>query len=284
MGKTFAKQLIVLAFAIPLCLISAHNLYKLNSVKKESLDALSLLPPKIMSTVSLEFKGIMADMLLLKCMTFLGERNLVREEITREEWQHVHSLLLQIVELDDRFWDTYVLTEAMLIMQGGLVDEGNKLLLRGAKVLDHDYRPYFLLWFNAYYLQNDLEAAAKYIGLAAKRPNAPDYMAGITARMNLYSGQIENGILFLEEMMRETADPAFRAYLEKRLIAFKMIDYLEKTVLLYKEKYGEAPSSLQALVNRELLGKIPLDPYGGHFFLNDKGSVYTSSKLVPVKK
>ena len=283
MGKTFIKQFIILLLAVPLCFVSAHNLYKFNSVKKESIDALSLLSPKIMSTLALEFKGIMSDMLLLKCMTFLGERNIVREEIKIEEWQHVHALLQQIVELDVRFWDTYVVTEAMLVMQGGLIAEGNELLLRAAEVRDHDYRPYFLLWFNAYYLQNDLKAAAKYIALAAKRPNAPGYMTGITSRMNLYSGQIENGILFLEEMMRETSDPAFRAYLEKRLIAFKMIEYLEKKVRLYREKHGEGPASLQELVDKGLVERIPLDPYGGRFYIDDKGLVYTTSKLVPVK-
>ncbi len=44
------------------------------------------------------------------------------------------------------------------------------------------------------------------------------------------------------------------------------------------------PLSLTELETAGLIDKIPEDPYGGEFILMEEGRVYTTSKLLPIKK
>jgi hypothetical protein len=44
------------------------------------------------------------------------------------------------------------------------------------------------------------------------------------------------------------------------------------------------PESLDELVKSGMLDKIPNDPYGGQFLMLENGRVYTTSKMLKVKK
>lgn len=279
------KCCFIVVFVGFLTIFAAQRLYEHRTSQRESLARLSLASPSFVNIVSLEFKGGIADYLLLKIMTFLGENILGNTDISKPEWEHIHSMLQLVTSLDERFWDPYLLAESMLVMQAGMIEEGNVLLEKVAKIRTDDFRPYFLLWFNAYYFQRDKERAEKYMHLAARKPNAPGYLSGLAARMSLYGGRTESGILFLETLLRDTPPTgAMYGYLEKRLIALKNIYFLEIAVKKYQDKLGENPKSLKDLVDHNIIAKIPTDPYGGVFHLTPKGHVYTTSKLVEQKQ
>ena len=268
-----------------LTILSAHRLFEQRTSQRESLARLSLVSPSFINVVALEFKGASADFLLLKTMTFLGENVLGNINPTRQEWEYVYSMLKLVTSLDERFWDPYLLAESMLVMQGGMIEEGNELLEKVAKIRTDDFRPYFLLWFNAYYFQKDNDRAENFMHLAALKPNAPGYLAGLAARMSLYGGRTESGMFFLEALLRDTPPTGtMYGYLEKRLIALKNISYLEFAVKKFKKELGEMPKLLEDLIEYNIIPKIPTDPYGGEFHLTPNGRVYTTSKLVQQKQ
>ncbi|MDX9834952.1 MAG: hypothetical protein RBT36_06990, partial [Desulfobulbus sp.] len=126
--------------------------------------------------------------------------------------------------------------------------------------------------------------AARYIKLASEKPGAPEYYATLAARMDLYAGNTLTGALFLEDILAKTSSPTTRQFLEKRIDALKRIAFLEEKARDYKQRFGRLPERLEDLVHRRVILAIPADPYGGEFFLQAEGRVYSTSKLVEMKK
>lgn len=278
------RIILTLLLAGAISCYASKQLYDIHEQQQDSLEAISLISPAVTTALSMEYKGVISDLLLLRTMTYLGKHLLADTTPQQKEWYHVHRLLKQVIALDPLFWDPYVLVETMLIMQGGLIEEGNQLLEKAALTREQDYRPYFLLWYNAYYLQDNLDKAEHFLHQAAKRPNAPEYLSGLASRMSFYGGRIENGIFLLEQLLKETSNQTFREYLKKRILTFQIIFYLEKKVEEYQQRFAIPPTSLKDLVDKKLIQEIPVDPYGGTFLLTEKGTVYTTSKLIPHKK
>lgn len=250
----------------------------------EVISSLVDLPERAIGLVSLEFDGVLSDYLMLKTMVFLGEKMERKERPSEREWHLVLRSLQQVTNLDDRFWDPYVLAAMTFPWEAGMIPETCALLEKAALARPEDHRPYFFLWFLKAQFEKDMVAAAKYIRLASTRPGAPGYYATLAARMDYYAGNPLTGALFLEEILATTASQTTRQFLEKRIDALKRIAFLEEKVRDYKQRFGRLPTRLEELVQRRVILAIPVDPYGGEFFLQKDGRVYSTSKLVEMKK
>lgn len=262
---------------------SSDELYDLRNSQNPSLLGLSTIPPEFSSAASLEFKGVTSDFFLLKVMTYIGKLLLERTQVDDNDWQYALNILKLSTTLDPKFWDPYLLTQSMVVMQGGLVEEGNALLEKAAEHRENDYRPYFLLWYNNYALSPNPEMAEQYLYKAIERPNAPSYLPGIASRMSLKSNKIGSSILVLTELKKQTLNPTIKDHLSRRITTLQIIGYLENAINEYSQKHGVAPKILDDLVADGLVSAIPDDPYGGNFYITKNGRVYTTSKMVPVK-
>ena len=249
----------------------------------EETGALGEIPAAVTRVMSFEFKGVVADFLMLNAMTFMGERIAQKQDVTPKEWQHLYRLLDKVTEIDPRFWDPYLFAETMLVWQAGMIEEGNQLLIKAAEHRPHDYQPNYFIGFNYFFFLKDARKAAPYMRKAAQIPGAPFYLQGLAARFGLYGDETETAILFLDDMLQQTIDLTVRQYLEKRIKVLKIIYDLEQKVHAFTKKEGRAPLSLSELLDAGLLSAIPQDPYGGEFVLLENGRVYTTSKLVEVK-
>lgn len=250
----------------------------------ETISRIGELPPRLAVVLTLEYKGVAADLLFLKTITFMGMKIGEHGQPTKEEWHRIYAMLQLITELDPRFWDPYLFAEMMFPWQAGMLAEASMLLEKAARHRPDDYRPYYFLGFNAFYFEKKPQKAAEYLRKAAKYPDVPAYIKGLASRFSLYGNQTGLGIAFLSDLLRNTSDPRIKSYLEKRLETLKKIFFLEQKVAAYKKKYGSMPRALPDLIDAGLLTKIPSDPYGGQFVLLKNGRVYTTSKLVDPKK
>jgi len=246
----------------------------------ENISPVVDLPAELSLITALEFKGVGSDILFLKTMTFMGARLLAQAEPDREQWQRMARMLHLITELDGRFLDPYIFAQMFFPWQADMLDEANVLLLKAAKNLPNDYRPYYFLGFNAFYFQKNATLAAGYLRRAALSPNVPEYIKGLAARFILYGNDTYQGIVFLEQLLGETANEGAEMYLEKRLDALKKIYFLEQKVQDYVKIYNRNPASLDDLISAGILRNIPDDPYGGTFTITPAGMVYTTSKMV----
>jgi hypothetical protein len=275
------KTVSVLLAAVAVSIFTTSKLYKAGAQYQiETISQFGQLPSAAVQALSLDFKGIVADYLFLKTMTFLGQKIGEREDPSAEDWRLINQMLERITDLDNLFWDPYLFAETMLAWEAGMPEEANKLLLKAAKHRTEDYRPLYFIGFNHFYFQKDPYQAAQYLRKAAKLPKAPFYLTGLAARMSLYGNQTAIGIAFLEDILKNTLDPTIRQYLGKRLATLKIISSLEEDVKEYKSKYQTLPQSLDDLVKTGIISSIPDDPYGGRFVLLENGRVYTTSRLV----
>lgn len=275
------RTLAVFVLATAIYSLAIPGLGKMQQQRRaEQIGYSAEIPPDLARACSFEFKGIVSDFFMLQAMTFMGEKIGQRKDLSAEEWQHLYRMLTEITTIDPRFWDPYLMAETMLVWQGGMIEETNRLLLKAAENRPWDYQPYYFIGFNNFYFLKNSEKAAPYLRKAAQIPSAPFYLQGLAARLSLYGNKTKIAVLFLEDRLRETADPRIRQYLEERLQALKIILGLEKKVIEYKRIHGAPPSNLEVLVKQGLLKEIPQDPYGGSFFLMPNGRIYTTSKLV----
>ena len=278
---TLAKTITCLLILISISFYSSTRLYTFHSERRDQhFSQLALIPGPIAKVASLEFSGVASDYLFLQILTFLGEKVMNQGVLSKEQWQIVYKAFDQITYLDPRFLDPYVLAEMTLPWEAGMVREVNELLERLVKVRTTDDRPLFFLWYNYFYFLKDPATAAQYLERAAKIPGAPDFYTTLAARSSFYGKQTEAGILFLKKMLSETNDQNRRKFLLLRLEALEKIAFLEHKIQEYKRTFDVLPNSLEQIVEKGLIDKIPTDPYGGVFYIVDKEQVYSTSKLV----
>jgi len=261
------------------------SLYQLHSTRgSETLSPLVDLPEPLAKAMTLEFSGLASDYLMLKVQTYLGEKIMDQEQLAEDEWQIVYRTLRQTTNLDPRFLDPYVVAQMTLPFDAEMVDETNILLEKAAEILTDDYRPNFFLWYNHLYFLNDPATAGSYLEKAARIPGSPTYFSTLAARMNLYAGKILAAVIFLEETLKETTDPALQQFLSLRIEALKKIGFLEAKILEFRKQHDKIPETLQELIDSGFISRIPTDPYGGEFYIMEGGRVYSTSELVLPKK
>lgn len=278
------KPAALLIAGVLVCLLLSPKIYAIRGkYAAETVSEFGQLPPSALQALSFEFKGIVSDYLFFKTMTYMGLKLIQQNTPSKDEWQLINHMLQKTTDLDPRFWDPYVFAEMMLAWQAGMSDEANTLLEKAALHRPDDYRPDYFIGFNYLYFNKDAAKAAPPLRKAAQCANAPGFVKGLASRFSLYAGQTGTGILFLENLIKETADPKTVQYLGKRLLALKMIYFLEAKVKEYKLKYGRIPETLDDLVTTGVVQQIPTDPYGGKFVLLQNGRVYTTSEMLDRK-
>jgi len=279
------RLIIVLIVMVSVSIFSMHYIYISHTdSSKSEISRLIVYPSSVVKVLSLEFTNIVADYLMLSTMVFHGQKLMDRVDVKPEEWRLMYIALNLITDLDPRFMDPYLAAETSLPWDAGMVGETNELLLKAVAHRPEDYRPNFYLWFNYYYFLNDPGTAVIYLQKAARMPGSPSYFKTLAARMSLDSGQILNGIVFLQEMIGETNETRNKIMLQKRLDALKAIYSLEGKIREYEKVFRRSPEKLDDLVSQGIIKKIPDDPYGGEFYITKEGRVYSTSKLTEATK
>jgi hypothetical protein len=118
---------------------------------------------------------------------------------------------------------------------------------------------------------------------SSRRPGSPPLAGLLAARLASQSGETETAVAFLEQLLLETEDDITRQDIRKRLGALRGVEILDQAVQRYQTQFGKLPASPQRLVEQGFLTQLPTDPYGGTFYLNADGRVWTTSDLRSVK-
>ncbi len=260
------------------------SLDRVNQKQREMLQAgqmSQLLPGPVMKVMSLEFDQLMADLLFIKTISFYGERVGRGTPLQEDEWDQMVSAMNTISDLDPYFLDVYLFGETTLVWHAGRVQEANRLLEKGRRHRTGDWHIPFYLGFNYFYFLHDSQKGAFYMMEASRLPGRRDYLPLLAARLSQEAGQTEAAVIFLQELYDQTWDFTMKQNIKKRLEAMKSIFVLEKGIIFYQEKFGNSPSSLDLMVSRGILKKLPEDPYGGEFYMDELGKVKTTSRMDP---
>lgn len=269
------KAKTVLLSLVPLLLlahvIAYHQVDGIrNSIAyKDTMDA-PRLPNAAMKVVAGEFKGLMADFLIMEIGAFIDAGT----ERSEDDWKRVAFHLSQAVALDPYFIQTYRLVQAFL-PPAGYVEEANELLEISRKHLPWDWYPGFFLGFNYFNELKDYAKASKYLLETARIEGAPAILGTLGARLAQKSGQTLTAIGFLKTMIgNPDYDEEARKLLAARVEVLEGVLILERAIEIYEQRFGRPIETLEDLVSSGILKKLPVHGEMGYYGYSDGKVTY----------
>jgi len=195
------------------------------------------------------------------------------------EYGNMARVISSAVFLDPYNMDAYYLAQASFVWDvKDSARDINKLHAYGMRYRKWDYYLPFFAGFNAAYFLHDFNSAAEYMKKAAELSGDPLF-ANLSARYFHQAGRTDLGILFIDSMARNAKDEKIKKSFVMRKEALIAAREISSAAQLYRKHLGQFPSSLNELVSSGYLKQIPGDPYGGKFYLTDKGTVESTSKF-----
>jgi hypothetical protein len=276
------KSLTAALLLAALFAVHVHTLFRAGEERKflpSDAGGGLVIPSPVLKITSLEFKGIVSDLLFIKAMVFEGSTHERKEQprIKPEEWQWLDKVLTASTDLDPYFSDPYLLANAHMTWEGGMIRETNILLEKGTRYRDWDWMLPFFAGFNHFFFLHDNAKAAEDLVTASQRLGPSEQLLSLASRLSYKEKKTENAILFLEAVAKKTEDERLKKEYETRVRALQARLLLEKAVSAYKEKLGRAPTSLQRMIEKGILKEIPRDPYGGIFSISPDGQITCTS-------
>jgi len=249
----------------------------------------AFVPPSLLLKItSLEFQGLAADVLFLDAVIFYGGKIIgkLHPDMALWEWRWLEKTLTAATDLDPYFYDPYYFGNAVFSWEAGMVTEANVLLEKGSGHRYWDWTLPFFIGFNKFYFLQENEKAAAYLMEASRRPNASPLLASMASKLVFKENKTETSIQFLEEMLQRTDDELTKQRFKKRIDALRGILLLEQAVAQYEKRFHVKPRSVELLSAKGIIQKVPQDPYGGKFYLDQAGSVKstTERELMPHRK
>ena len=196
----------------------------------------------------------------------------------------IYRALYTSTRLDPYNMDAYYFAQAVLAWEKGMAQRAVELLEYGFAHRTWDwYLPFYISFDYAFFLK-DYEKAGMYLAKAAALKPEVEWYATLAARYFYEGGSTALALAYLREMIPAARNEAIKKRLVTRAEAFEKVLKIEEAIAAYKQRFQTNPEDLERLVRAGLLARIPEDPYGGKFYLDEQGRVRTTSKLVPVEK
>lgn len=277
--RSLIIAILVISFAISGSVFALQRV-SLERDKLRRTEGIGLvMPSAVARIVALEFKGIFADIIFSRAMTYYGGKLIRTEKITGEEWDWIYKNMDLATDLDNYFLDPYYFGAVNLSWGANKVKEANVLLEKAFKYRDWDWTIPFYLGFNHFYFIQDNEKASFYLMESAKRGTSGTLIPILAARLAYQGKRTENGIIFLQEIIKKTDDDTVKKSYETRLNTLKGILFLERAAAVYQERFKKQPERLDELIAKGVITAIPKDPYGGKFYIDKDGSIKTTSEM-----
>jgi hypothetical protein len=242
-----------------------------------------VLPSEIIKLTSGEFSSVVADYLLLESMVSFAqarEGNKKISQLSKSKIIWLQGLLDASTDLDPYFYDPYYFATMNFPWDLGNYEWTVRLLEKGVSFQLDDWSLAYYAGFQEFFFLHNYQKAAELLLVSAERPGAPKtFLASLAARLAYKGNKTAIAIDFLEKILDEDLDFQQRQEFQKRLSTLRIIVLLEKAVARYEEVNGKKLVSLTALVDEGVVKSIPMDPYGGKFYLDSNGEVKTSSDL-----
>ena len=241
------------------------------------------IPSQLLQLLAGEFKGLMADYLVLEVGSFIG----ANQKINEEDWDNITSSLKQALDLDPWFQQTYIFVQGNLPWRTNMADKAIRLLDVSRKHRTWDWRPGYYMGFDSYYFLKDYERASELFLETAKIKNAPVLLAVLGARFAARTGRTETAIILLKAMLEELdseaelepGEEAKKKEIQNRLSALYGVSYLEKAITSFKNNYNVYPESLEVLLKAGFISEIPLNPYGTSYYYDPTTGTVNFDKI-----
>jgi len=262
--------LILLAlFFLSAYLFARTKIYDHRTDVAEIHASASQLSPEAIRILSGEFKGIVANYLLLEAATVIGAQN----KLNTDDWKAISRLFQQSMALDPYFKQTYSLIQATLPWEARMPEKAIELLKISSQHRSWDWQPDFYTGFNYYYHLNDNLNGSKYLMQASEKPGASPLLGLLGARLSQKGGQTKAGIVFLRTMYENEESEDTKKQIKERLDALKGVLILEEAIEKFTWKFDYSPKKLDELIIAKILSAIPENPYYDTYYYDPKTGI-----------
>ena len=249
--------------------------------QKPVAEKLGLVPrAEVLLVLSADQKQLVAAGVISKVIQYFGalaEREPSRISVP-PDFPAMSRTIHAALKLDPYNMDGYYFAQAVLVWDVKQYQLANELLEYGMKYRTWDASlPYFAGFNYAFFLKDYPKAAQMYQRAGALSGN-PMSMS-LASRYLQQSGKTGMAISYLSAMEKGARDPAIRKSFQIRLQAFKQVLAIEQARDRFKTERGALPARIDALVATGYLKELPVDSYGGTFYLESDGAVATTSKF-----
>jgi hypothetical protein len=250
-------------------------------VNRPVLVKLGTLPePEALRIISGDQRFLVAQSAVVKVLFYYGTlvEKFQRKVRITPEYYNMYRTLVTASKLDPWNADVYYFTQAAFTWELNKINEVNGLLDYGMRYRTWDYQLPFFAGFNSAYFLKDYKKAASYFEKAAQLRGDP-LLANLSSRYFYESGQNRLALSFIDYMAKHTTDSKVVAVYEVRKKALLGVMTLEEAALGYQRRFGKKPERISDLVSSGVISSIPVDPYGGQFYLDGTGKVRSTSKF-----
>jgi len=225
-------------------------------------------------------KLLVAHAAVVKVLVYFGTlvEKLQNKIVLPPEYQNMYTTLQTAAKLDPYNNDAYYFAQAAFTWEVGRAKEVNQMLDYGMKYRTWDYMLPFFAGFNAAYFLKQYEPAARYMQRAAELSGNP-LLTTLAARYYYESDKSKIGIDFLEMMEKGAKDEQTRKLYRLRRSGLQAVLSIQVAMSQFKKQYGRLPGRLGELIESGILKRLPEDPYGGRFYLDNLGNIRTTSKF-----
>jgi len=284
MSTGLVRNIALCVFLGSLYVASYHTLlsYRADHVVRSQHSSSWNLPPLVLQVLAGEFKGLVADLMVLEAGARLGTEVVrnpqggFRVVPKQYDWPTIHQLFVGSQTLDPAFAQTYTLAQGWLPWEPAwMVAEAQDILKIAARNRPWDWRPLHDMGFNEYYFRNRPGEAGKLYLEAAKTPNAPSFLTILGSRLAQKGGETESAIVIMQSMLatKDKEEPGY-ADMVQRLQALEGVRVIEKAVGKYEQAVGRNPGSLVELIASGLLESLPSNPYKLEYCMDQAGIIY----------
>jgi len=235
------------------------------------------LPAPVIKALTADQYQFVSHLISLQCLFYFG--SLVEQPSQQPELSRIYRALYTSTRLDPYNMDAYYFAQAVLTWETGQTQRVIDLLEYGFSHRTWDwYLPFFISFNYAFFLK-DYEKAGEYLAKVAELQPQVDWYATLAARYFYEGGSTALALAYLEEMIPTARNEAIKRRMMTRAEALEKILKIEQAIVAYRKRFQREPRGLKELVVAGLLEQIPVDPYGGSFYLDEQGKVRTTSKL-----
>ena len=233
---------------------------------------------QVLKGMAADHRGDLAAFLVLKTLMYFGSLadHPANQVDTPPDYLGMYNLLVAAVKLDPYNMDCYYFAQAFLVWDLNRIKEANELLDYGMKYRTWDWYLPFFAGFNSAYFLKDYTKAAAYFKRVGDLTGS-ELSVNLTGRYLYQSGQTELAISYLSAMEKGATNAAIKKTYGMRLDAFKKVRAIEVACGRFQAATGKRPATVADLVAGGYLKSMPVDPYGGEFFLDDQGKVRSTS-------
>jgi hypothetical protein len=144
--------------------------------------------------------------------------------------------------------------------------------------------PPFFYAFNEYYFRHDPVNGAEWLKVAAEHtPSEKDRLSlnRLAANWMVKGQDRQQALKMLEAMAAQSRYSSLRHQILQRAERVRQLILLDVAIVTFQKQHQKLPLSLDELVTSRTLGKLPVDPLGQGYTLDNQGKAQVKA---PKKK